>query len=89
MLSVDWKCSTTYSLLTLVVYVLLVKLTVDSTESNFKSVEWYNSLEFMLLVSAFVAYNVNNYLFGPCSNPTHPAPVVANVNVPPPAVPAV
>jgi hypothetical protein len=73
-LSINWKCSTTVAILTVLVYLLLV----TAMKSNFgeddgrnvgkemDESEWYKSMEFILLIAAFIAYNLNSMLFITC-----------------------
>ncbi len=65
-LSVDWKCGVTNAILTVLVYLLLLKLIPGSGKLMNESANWYESLEILLLVGAFVAFNVNSMLFSAC-----------------------
>jgi hypothetical protein len=66
-LSVDWKCGVTNAILTVLVYLLLLKLAgPESGKTMSLSANWYQSLEFLLLVGALVAFNVNSMLFTSC-----------------------
>jgi uncharacterized membrane protein AbrB (regulator of aidB expression) len=69
-LSINWKCSTTVAILTVLVYLLLVTiLKSNSGEDSGKSMEeteWFKSMEFLLFVAAFIAYWVNSKLFQTC-----------------------
>ena len=68
-MSFDWKCALTNAILTVLVYLLFVRLLgADSGKNMGESVQWYKSLEYMLLVSTFVAYNLNTVLFTSCSS---------------------
>jgi hypothetical protein len=66
-LSVDWKCSLTNAILTVLVYLLLLKLMPTAGSPMAVSGNWYESLEVLLLVGAFVAFNVNSMVFTSCS----------------------
>lgn len=68
-LSVDWKCSLTNAILTVLVYLLLVKLVPNGGNSMSMSGTWYESLEVLLLVGSFVAFNVNSMVFSACASP--------------------
>ncbi len=64
----DWKCSITAAILTVLIYLLMVKLvshdnrpvTLSTTEDVFRSDA------FLVLVSAFIAFVVNANLFQGC-----------------------
>jgi len=64
----DWKCSVTSAILTVLVYLLLVKVflgdnrpsAVSTGEDFFKSDAWF------LLVSAWIGYLINANLFQGC-----------------------
>lgn len=63
----DWKCATTNAILTVLVYLLIVKLVgTDAGKSLNESTNWLKSMEILLLLSAFVAFNANLMLFGGC-----------------------
>ncbi len=66
-LTFDWKCGLTNAILTVLVYLLLLKLMPGSGELMHESVLWYKSLEVLLLLSALVAFNVNTMLFSACT----------------------
>jgi hypothetical protein len=65
-LSFDWKCGVTNAILTVLVYLLLLRLLPGSGKLMNESVNWYESLEVLLLVGALVAFNVNSMLFTAC-----------------------
>ncbi len=65
-LSFDWKCGVTNAILTVLVYLLLLKLLPGSGRLMSESAVWYESLEILLLVGALVAFNVNSMLFSAC-----------------------
>jgi hypothetical protein len=72
-LSIDVKCSVTTAILSVLVYLLLVNLLSRSSTSSVgqsmdNSSEWYKSMEFVMLVSVFLAFNFNNYLFNSCKS---------------------
>ena len=67
-LSVDWKCSLTNAILTVLVYLLLLKLMPTAGSPMAVSTNWYESLEVLLLVGAFVAFNVNSMVFSTCAS---------------------
>jgi hypothetical protein len=69
-MSIDWKCSVTISILTVLVYLLLVTLlkgqTGEATVKEVHETEWFKSMEFMLFLAAFIAFNLNKQLFNSC-----------------------
>lgn len=72
-MSIDLKCSITTAILSVLVYLLLVNLlsrTMQGVgkEMNETGTEWYKSMEVVMLVSVFVAFNINNYLFTSCKS---------------------
>ena len=66
-LSFDWKCGLTNAILSVLVYLLLLKLLPSgSGRLMHDSLNWYQSLEVLMLVSVLVAFNVNGMLFSTC-----------------------
>ena len=71
-MSIDLKCSITTAILSVLVYLLLVNLLSRTAmnpvgkEMNENGSDWYKSMEIMMLVSVFIAFNINNYLFTSC-----------------------
>ena len=69
-LSINWKCSVTVAILTVLVYLLLVSLLKSNAgEDSGKSLEeteWYKSMEFLLFLAVFISYNLNSKLFNTC-----------------------
>lgn len=71
-MSIDLKCSITTAILSVLVYLLLVNLLSRTTmnpvgkEMNENGSDWYKSMEIMMLISVFIAFNINNYLFTSC-----------------------
>ena len=68
--SVDWKCALTNAILTVLVYLLLLKVVPNSGSLMHESMHWYESMEVLLLVGAVVAFNVNSMLFSACKTST-------------------
>ena len=71
-MSIDFKCAITVAILSVLVYLLMLALFQKSsvTEGVGKSInetEWYKSNEIIILVSVFIGYSVNSYLFASCS----------------------
>ena len=69
-LSINWKCSVTVAILTVLVYLLLVTLMKsnagDDSGKPMEETEWFKSMEFLLFVAAFIAYWANSKLFNTC-----------------------
>jgi hypothetical protein len=69
-LSINWKCSTTVAILTVLVYLLLVTMMKNNfgndSGKEIDETEWFKSMEFLLFVAVFVAYNLNSMLFTTC-----------------------
>jgi hypothetical protein len=65
-MSFDWKCGATNAILTVLIYLLLLKLVPNSGRPMHQAEHWYESLEVVLLVGAFLAFNVNSMLFSSC-----------------------
>ena len=69
-MNIDWKCSITLAILTVLIYLLLVnvltKVWGPSTGMSGEGVEWYKSMEALLFYTALIAYNVNQRLFASC-----------------------
>ena len=69
--SIDVKCAVTTAILSVLVYLLLVNLlsrvvTEGGVGKEMNDTEWYKSMEVLMLVSVFIAFNLNNYLFTSC-----------------------
>ncbi len=69
-MNIDWKCSITLAILTVLIYLLLVnvlsKVWGPATGTSGESVEWYKSMEAVLFYTAIISYNVNQRLFATC-----------------------
>jgi len=69
-LSINWKCSTTVAILTVLVYLLLVTLMKsnfgEDSGRDMNETEWFKSMEFLLFLAVFVAFNLNSQLFNTC-----------------------
>lgn len=69
-MSFDWKCGVTNAVLTVLVYLLLLKVVGGGAgQAMANSAHWYEALETLLLVSAFIAFNVNGMVFSACKVP--------------------
>ena len=78
-MSIDIKCSITTAIISVLVYLLLVNLlsrvwptstgaTTSVVGAEMNNTEWFKSMEIIMLVSVFLAYNINNKLFTSCSS---------------------
>lgn len=73
-MSIDVKCAITTAILSVLVYLLLVNLLSRVwTEGNVgkemnEGTEWFKSMEVLMLVAVFLAFNLNNYLFTSCKS---------------------
>jgi len=71
-MSIDVKCSVTTAILSVLVYLLLVNLMSRTWETGvgdeMNKTEWFKSMEVIMLVSVFIAYNINNHLFTSCKS---------------------
>ena len=67
-LALDWKCGVTNAILTVLVYLLILKLLPTAGMPLSQSTQWYLSMEVLLLLSALVSYNVNLMLFTACTS---------------------
>lgn len=70
-MSIDVKCAVTTAILSVLVYLLLVNLLsrvwVDgSVGKEMNETDWFKSMEVVMLVAVFIAFNLNNYLFTSC-----------------------
>lgn len=73
-MSINVKCAITTAILSVLVYLLLIHLGVRvwSEEGNvgkeMNNTEWFKSMEIMMLLAVFLAFNLNNYLFTSCKS---------------------
>jgi hypothetical protein len=72
-MSIDVKCAVTTAILSVLVYLLLVNLlsrvwTEGTVGKEMNETEWFKSMEIIMLVSVFIAFNLNNYLFTSCKS---------------------
>lgn len=69
-LSFELKCAVTVAVLSVLVYLLLVNLLTrvwgENVAKGINDTEWYKSMEVIMLVSVWLGYNVNGYLFSSC-----------------------
>lgn len=71
-MSIDVKCAITTAILSVLIYLLLVNLLSrtwgDEVGKEMNQTEWFKSMEIIMLVSVFIAFNLNNYLFTSCKS---------------------
>ena len=72
-MSIEVKCSITVAIISVLVYLLLINILNRSDSANkfgesMDQTEWYKSMEVIMLVSVFLAYNINTYLFTSCKS---------------------
>jgi hypothetical protein len=65
---VDWKCTITMAILTVLIYLLLQNILerVWGPSVGKEGVDWYKSIEALLFYTGLIAYNVNQQLFASC-----------------------
>jgi hypothetical protein len=70
----DWKCALTNSILVVIAVVILKKVVLEVNSSKSASSmgssgesHWYTSDDFLIFVGAFVAFKVNEMVFGSCN----------------------
>lgn len=72
--SIDLKCSVTTAILSVLIFLLLVNLmgrvwAPDSVGKDLNNSDyWFKSFEVVMLVSVFLAFNLNNHLFSSCKS---------------------
>ena len=67
MVSLEWKCALGNAVATVLVYIVLVSMLGASNRTYQSEAEWHKSLEFLMLVAAVVAYNLNaNFFMSSC-----------------------
>lgn len=71
-ISIDVKCSVTTAILSVLVYLLLVNLLSrvwpSGVGEEMNKTDWYKSMEVVMLVSVFLGFNINSYLFTSCKS---------------------
>ncbi len=78
-ISIDVKCAITTAILSVLIYLLLVNLLtrywgpevgkgMEEKKEDGTTTNWYKSMEVVMLVSVFIAFNFNNYLFNACKS---------------------
>ena len=73
-MSINVKCAITTAILSVLVYLLLIHLGVriwgeeGNVGKEMNNTEWFKSMEIMMLLAVFLAFNLNNYLFTSCKS---------------------
>lgn len=72
-MSIDVKCAITTAILSVLVYLLLVNLLSrvwadGEVGKEMNQTEWFRSMEVIMLVAVFIAFNLNSYLFTSCKS---------------------
>jgi hypothetical protein len=71
-ISIDVKCAVTTAILSVLIFILLISLfKMNKVEGVGKSLdeentEWFKSMEVLMLLAVFLAFNLNTYLFTSC-----------------------
>ena len=71
-ISIDVKCAVTTAILSVLIFILLISLfKMNKVEGVGKSLdeentEWFKSMEVLMLLAVFIAFNLNTYLFTSC-----------------------
>ena len=69
-MNIDWKCSITLAILTVLIYLLLVSMFKsmwgETTGTTGEGVEWFKSMEAFIFYTVLISYNVNQMLFASC-----------------------
>jgi hypothetical protein len=71
-MSIEVKCAVTTAILSVLIFILLVSLfKMNKVEGVGKSLdeentEWFKSMEVLMLLAVFIAFNLNTYLFTSC-----------------------
>ena len=67
MYNVDWKCAFGTAIISVLIYCLLITYIIPNGGVKLQyASEWWTSLEFLMLISVFVGYNLNNNFFTLC-----------------------
>jgi hypothetical protein len=65
-MSIDWKCTITVGIITVLIYLLMCSVFKKSEQSSSKETEWWAGCEALVFYSVVIAYNLNQSLFGSC-----------------------
>ena len=68
----DWKCAITTAILSVLIYLIIVSI-FSSKENNKigksmseEGIMWHESVELIMLVSVFIGFTLNGFLFQSC-----------------------
>jgi hypothetical protein len=78
-MSIDVKCAVTTAILSVLVYLLLVNLLSrvwtqpdelgkSTVGKEMNDTEWFKSMEVIMLVAVFIAFNLNNVFYTSCKS---------------------
>ena len=62
----DFKCAFGAAIISVLIYCLIITYILPCAGGKMEYTEWYRSMEFLMLVSVFVGYNVNQNVFQMC-----------------------
>ena len=62
----DFKCAFGAAIISVLIYCLIVTYIVTDGGGRMEYTTWYKSLEFLMLISIFLGYNINNHVFKLC-----------------------
>lgn len=67
-MSIDWKCTITLAILTILIYLLLVNILTNvwGPDVGKEGAEWFKSMEAVLFYTVVISYNLNQQLFASC-----------------------
>lgn len=72
-MSIQVKCAITTAILSVLVYLLIVNLLKrvwdeDTVGKEMDETVWYKSMEVIMLIAVFIAFNLNHCLFTSCKS---------------------
>lgn len=62
----EFKCAFGAAIISVLIYCLIVTYIVPDAGGRMEYTTWWKSLEFTMLVSVFLGYNINNHVFRLC-----------------------
>ena len=62
----DVKCAFGAAIISVLIYCLLVTYILPGAGGKMENTEWYRSMEFLMLISVFIGYNINQKVFNMC-----------------------
>jgi hypothetical protein len=72
MMGSDWKCAITTAILSVLIYLIIVNIFGTKENKvgksmNDEGVNWYESVEIIMLISVIIGFSLNGVLFQSCS----------------------